>query len=886
MTRWIYKLPLRLRSLFRRDRVERELSEELRFHLEKLTEENVSKGMTPEEARYAALRELGGVEQIKEECRDMRGVNVIQDLLQDVRYGLRQLRRNPGFTAAAVGTLALAIGMNATIFSAVSLILLKKPPVRDPDRLMIVASNNRAKGWDLLRVSAPNFESFRRENNVFEGMAAAHTGEDFTLTGAGAPEHLTGMEVTADYFKILGISPAMGRGFLPGENQAGRDRVVILSHALWKQRFGSDRAVIGRQIHINDEPYTVIGVMPNGTDMAIAQPELWTPIVFSPKDLTASAHNSRYLLVFARLKPGVTVGKASAAVGTIAARIAQRDPDAEKGYGASVLSLQKYLIQAADVQASLAVMMGAVIFVLLIACANIAGLLLARAAGRQREMAIRTALGARRLRVIRQLLAESFLIALAGGGLGLILAIGGVGLLRMPLNWNSYVAHVGANLHLDGRTVLFSVALTLGATFLFGMVPALRTSKPDLACSLKEGGRTGTEGFARARLRGVLVAAEIALSVLLLAGAGLFILGLLAEVRQNAGFNPDHILTAEISLSSSQYTDNPLKQAGFFQRVTARLQTLPGVASASATQALPLAGWWHRTVGIEGKPDSEWPLMDVYLVGTKYFKTMEIPLIKGRAFSRTDDRNSPRVALINRAFAQKYFPEGDAIGRRIFAYTRHPAWAEIVGIVGNVKDFPGQKENPPQVYEPYLQQPNPYMTLVVRTRYAPSAFAPRLRRVVWSVDKNQPVEDLMTMQQVISQSGEGGDVFMSGLMTVFAALALLLAAVGIYGVIAYSVTQRTHEIGIRMALGAQKGDVLALVLRKGALITLIGCAIGFALALPLPKLFAAMFNGMPAGGPGDLAAIAAVVAIVSLLATYLPARRATKVDPMEALRYE
>ncbi|MGH9401125.1 MAG: FtsX-like permease family protein, partial [Terriglobia bacterium] len=384
----------------------------------------------------------------------------------------------------------------------------------------------------------------------------------------------------------------------------------------------------------------------------------------------------------------------------------------------------------------------------------------------------------------------------------------------------------------------------------------------------------------------VLVTAEIALSVVLLAGAGLFILGFISELRQNPGFNPKHVLTAGISLSSSQYKDNHSKQAAFFQRVIQRLRNLPGVESASVVQNLPLSGSWQRTVGIKGQSKSDWPLLGIYLVGPQYFQTMEIPLLKGRIFSRMDDARAPKVALVTRAFAQKYFPRGNVIGQRVLVYAPHMAWAQVVGIVGNVKEFPGQQENDPQVYKPYLQVPSDYMALVVRTRYEPAALAPELRRAVWSVDKDQPLENVMTMRQLTANAGADGDLFMSGLMGIFAGLALLLSAVGIYGVIAYSVAQRTHEIGIRVALGAQKTDIVTFVLRQGALLTAIGCAIGFALAFPLPKLFAAMFNGMPVGGPLALSALAGAVALVSMLATYIPARRAAKVDPMVALRHE
>jgi predicted permease len=871
---------LRIAGVFGKGRRDREFAEELESHLRMHIEDNLHAGMTPEEARRQALIKLGGIEQTKEKYRQRLGIPGVESVGQDIRYGLRQLLRNPGFAAVAVITLALGIAANTTIFSVVSLVLMKKPAVRNPGRLMMVASNNKKKGWDLLRVSASDFKAFERQNDVFQGMAAA-TESSFTLAGQGAPEHLDGAQVTANYFDVLGLAPAIGRNFMPTEDEAGRSHVVILSRGLWKQHFAANSKVIGSAVDVDGEPYTIIGVMPPGTDSPLMQPQLWTPLVFSAKDLSLS-RNSRFLSVFARLKPGVTPAKARAEMAAIAARIAQRHPNTEKGWSASVLPMREYMIQAANVRASLGVMMGAVMFVLLIACANIAGLLLARAAGRHHEMAIRAALGASRVRVIRQLLVESLLIALVGGGLGVILGFWGIDLLRTTLNWNFYVVYLSRHLQLDGRTLFFTVALTLGATLLFGLAPALQASKPNLVGTLNQGARTGTEGPGRSMLRSVLVAGEIALGVVLLAGAGLFVQGFIQMTTQNPGFNPRHLITARIILSSRQYHNEPTKQAAFFDRVVRRLRNLPGVEAASATQWMPLEGSWRRSVKVEGRKSH---LTGVYLVGSSYFRTLQIPLIEGREFSRMDNARGRKVAIVNQSFARRYFPKGNALGQPIFAYTYHPAWAEIVGIIGDVKEYPGQPEDAPQVYEPFLQQPSAKMAVVVRTRYAASAFAPLLRRAVWSVDKGQPVEDLMTMRQVEDQTATASARFMSGLMGVFAGLALILAAVGIYGVIAYSVAQRTHEIGIRMAMGAQKSDVLRLILKQGALLAAIGCAIGLALALPLPKLFAAMFNGLT-GSPLVLAAVGSAMAIISLLATYIPARRATRVDPMSALRHE
>lgn len=585
-----------LRVLLGRQRAEREMSEELEAYLDAAVNEKMRAGMSREDALQAARVEIGSMEAVKEAIRNAGWEACVESLGQDLRFGVRQLRRNPGFAAVAIITLALGIATNTTIFSVVSLVLMQKPTVRNPDRLTIVASNNREKRWDYLRVSVPNYKTFRRENDVFQGVAAA-SDSDFTLTGAGAPEHLEGALVTANYFNVLGIAPKMGRNFMPREDEAGRDHVVILSYGLWKDHFAGNSNVLGSEVDINGLPYTVIGIMPPGTDLPLMQPQLWTPIVFSAKNLSVS-RNSRFLFVFARLKRGMPVARARAEMAAIAARVAQRHPDTEKGWSASVLPLQQYMIQAADVRPSLIVLMGAVMFVLLIACANIAGLLLARATGRQHEIAIRAALGASRLRVIRQLLAESLLIALAGGGLGVVLGLWGIDFLSDTIHWNFYVAYLARNLHLDGRTLAFIVAATLGATLLFGLAPALQASNPNLVGTLKEAGCTSGAGIGRSRLRSALVTGEIALGVVLLAGAGLFIQGFIQEITKNPGFNPRRVVTARIILSGKRYENSPAKQAAFFERVVEQVRSMPGVQAASGTQWMPLEGPWQRTVEV------------------------------------------------------------------------------------------------------------------------------------------------------------------------------------------------------------------------------------------------------------------------------------------------
>jgi predicted permease len=890
--KWITEIRCRVRALLKRRQLDRDLREELSFHLAMRQEKYQVAGMAPEEAHIAARRRFGNLTGFKEACREMWTFAWFEDLVQDVRYGLRQLRRNPGFTAVAVITLALGIAVNTTIFSMISEVLLRKPPVRDPDRVTMVSSKNVVRGYDLQQASALDFEAWREQNHVFKDMAAGDMELPFTLTAGGGAQLLVGDRVTPNYFRVLGISPALGRTFLGSEGEPGHDHVVILSHALWVERYGGNPDVVGRSVELDGEPYTIVGIMPLGTDMPIFTPSLWTPLAFTAHDLSAPARANRNFYVFARLKPGVTVEQAQAEMASIAGRLAEAHPKTDKGWGTTVLTLQEFLIRSAHVRRGLTVLLATVGFVLLIACANIAGLLLARGAARGHEMAIRSAVGASRLRLIRQMLAESLLIGAAGGAAGLLMSVWGIHLLRYGLDFNFYVRQMNSGLYLDKTTLTFTLAVSLVTAVVFGFAPAVRVSKTNLSGALKEGGRTESGGRGGNKMRSVLVVGEIGLALLLLAGAGVMMRDLVRELTEKEGFNPNHVITAAIHLKGRNY-QSPAQQVAFFDRVTERLEQLPGIESASATSDLPLAGGsGHVSFSIEGQaplPRSKRSVTEDIVAGPAYFRTMQISLLEGRFFAPSDNTHSPVVAIANEKFARRFFPEGNAIGQRIKLDTDHPVWAEIVGIVGNVEDYMGQLSPDAQVYESYLQTPISDMSLVVRSPLAPSAVAPMLRRAVWSVDKDQPVGDaegsVLTMSAVANENA-GGDKLMTSLMGVFAALALALAAVGIYGVIAYSVNQRAHEIGIRMALGARKVDVLRLVLRQGGLLTLMGCAIGFPLALPLPRLFAAVFNGF--APQGSLAAILAclVVAVVSMLATYIPAHRASRVDPMAALRYE
>jgi predicted permease len=881
-------------ATLRRSRMERDMNEELRFHIEAYAQDLMRNGISREEALRRAKAEFGGAERMKEECREARGVHFLETIAQDIHYALRTLRKSPSFTLVAVLTLALGIGANTTIFSAVSAILLRKPPVKDPDSLCVLASADKVAGNDLVWASAPDFKSWQAQNDVFENMAAIESGRSFTLTGKNGAQAVDGDRVTPDYFQITGIAPLLGRAFLPSESQAGNNHVVILSNSLWRERYDSDPNIIGKHLEIERVPYTIVGVMPRGAALPLPSfpPSLWTPLVFGPSDLTPSARGNHYLnIVVARLKPGVTVKRAQSEMDSVAGRLAAEYPDTNKHWGVTVLTLQEYLIREAAARPVMIMLLTVVGLVLLIACANIAGLLLSRASVRAHEMAVRVAIGASRARLTRQLLTESLLISLAGGTAGLILSVWGVRLLRAGFSFNFYGAQIAGGLRLDQRTLLFTIAVSVLTAILFGLAPAFRTSKVNPGDALSETSR-GSSSFAHSRLRNVLVTGEIVLAVVLLAGAGLNLREVIREFSQPVGFNPQHLVIANLHLDSDPYQKAAARTV-FFDQVTEKLRNLPGVESAGLDNCIPLGCGYSTSFTIVGQPpfpQSQTPSANYHVVGPGYFRTMQIPLMKGRDFTDSDTSRASTVAIVNQEFARRYFPKGGAIGKWIEAVTIDAKQAQIVGVVGNVNEFLGQVKADPQMYESDLQFPFTAFSstsFVVRSRIAISTLVPMLRQAVWSIDKDQPVDGILTMEDLFAEDG-GGDKLIASLLGIFAGLALVLAGVGIYGVIAYSVSQRTREIGIRMALGAQQKDVLGLVLGEGALLTGIGCTIGFLLALLLPRILSSLsVNGFPrVQGLLVSLTVALIVATVSLVATYVPARRAMRVDPMIALRYE
>ena len=884
-----------LKHLFSRRKLYEEVSEEIREHLEEKVEELIADGMPREKAIHAARREFGNVVLIEETSREVWCWPLLEDFLADLRFGTRMFRKNPGFTTVAVVTLALGIAANTTIFSAVNGWMLRRPRIKEPARVVAIVTTDPARGgwgWDRQPVSPFDFVAWREQSKSFEDIAASE-GNDFTLTGGAEPERLSGMRVSANYFDLLGVSASLGRTFLPDEDQAGRNRVVILSDGLWQRRFGSNPNVIGEAVHLNGEGYTVVGVMSSSYRLgAYGGPQLWTTLVFPPESLRPESRGDRSLEVLARLKSGASVEAARAEMMALAQRSEQDHPGTSKGWSASAMSIQHYI--ADEFGVGMRLQMGVVLFVLLIACVNIANLQLSRSAERQREFAVRTSLGASRFRLVRQLFVESLLIALAGGGLGLLLGSWGVEFFRSGVVLTADVSSLGREVTIDRNVLIFTFGLSVLASILFGFAPVLRQTRLDLHSALKEGGLRISQGKDRHRTQSVLVTAEIALALVLVIAAGVFVQEFLDMIRAELGIDSSNVLTANISLSDAGYKA-PSKQAAFYQETIQRLAALPGVVSAGATNTLPL-GEYQRSVTftIEGRPtlsQEERARTNYFAISPDYLRTLGIPLIRGRSFLTSDHAQAPRVALVNQEFVRRFFPNEEPIGKRIqldSSTLDRPNWSEIVGVVGNVRDSFDQRKNVPQAYEPFPQSLSPTMTLVVRTNSDPAAFAAMLHRAVWDVDKDQPITAVQTMDQVVARAGadlRGANIMMGG----FAFLGLTLSAVGVFGVMAFAVGLRTHEIGIRMAMGAQKSEVVSMVVKEGIVLSAVGMATGLALAIPLTWLKFGMVNDdlLPFDKRGPVFLVAIVLIwLAALLASYVPSRRATRVEPMVALRHE
>ncbi|MGA9770126.1 MAG: ABC transporter permease [Blastocatellia bacterium] len=823
----------------------------------------------------------------------------METLIKDLRYGVRMLLKRPAFTAIAIIALALGIGANTAIFSVVNAVLLRPLPYPEPDQLMVVKETNYPRGLADMNVSLPDFHDWRARNQVFDHLAA-YQYESYNITGNDEPERVRGSMTSNDFFPVLKVNPIHGRTFSPEEEQFGKHRVVVLSYGLWARRFGADSNIIGQAITLNGNPFTVIGVMPKGFQYPDAEIALWTPLAF-PADDSNNTRGNHSLTAIARLKSNVTIEQARAEIVGLTSQLEQQYPE-NAGVGANVVSLREETV--GQIQTALYILLGAVGFVLLIACANVANLLLARAAARQKEIAIRTTLGASRTRIIRQLLTESVMLSLVGGILGMMLALWGVDALASltPDELPRF-----SEIEIDGRVLGFTLLVSLLTGIIFGLIPALQTSKPDLNESLKEGSRGSTGGVTSHRVRNTLVIVEIAISLMLLIGAGLMINSFARLSTVNPGFNPKNVLTMSIALPEAKYPDTrPEQKSGFFRELIEKVSTLPGVESASATSILPMTGNSSKLFTRQDRPAptsiENIPLIKYFQISPGYFHTMAIPLEKGRFFDERDNGDSQTVAIINETAARRFFPDEDPIGKIVLTGVpeemvppgllppgfRFPR-LKIVGIIGDLRSDGLSEQVKPEIYVPHAQggafETYLAMSLAVRTTVDPLSLSAAVRSQVSSIDKDQPVASITTMESRLADS-LARPRFSTLLLGIFAGLALLLAAVGLYGVMSYAVAERTHEIGIRMALGAQGSDVLKMVVKQGLMLTGIGIGLGLVGAFFLTRLMVSLLFGVSATDPVTFALISLVLTGVALGACFVPARRATKVDPMIALRYE
>jgi putative ABC transport system permease protein len=815
----------------------------------------------------------------------------MDSLLQDIRYSLRRLAKSPAFTLVVVVTLALGIGANTAIFSAVNAVLLRPLAYADPERLVTIEHLYPSLGGMKAPVSVPGFHDYQARGRTFESMAV-ETGWAANLTGQGEPERLPAARVTGRFFGTLGVPALVGRGLLPGEDSAGREHVVVLSHGLWQRLFGGDPGVVGRSLALNGERYEVVGVMPpEFRDFFNRTVELWAPLVFEPAQFADGQRTHEFLNLTARVRPGVPLEQAAAETRSLAEQLKQQYPDA---YPPDWSLVMTPLAQRAvgPVRPALLVLLGAVGFVLLIACANVANLLLARAAARSKEIAVRTALGASRDRLVRQLLTESLLLALAGGVLGLVLAYAGVrGVVALHPAQLPRADEIG----IDAPVMGFTLVVSLVTGLLFGLAPAVHASATDLHGVLKEGGRGSAGDRGGQGLRRTLVVAEVALALTLLTGAGLLVRSFARLQGVDPGFAPDHLLTFNLSLPGARYPGDR-EQAAFFDQVLPAIAAVPGVRSAGATSVMPFGGSWAtRSFDIEGyqpPPKQPGPWGDIRIVSPRFFETLHIPLRRGRLLTEDDRSGGRLVAVIDDEFVRRYWPGQDPIGKRLTfgppagaADTSAREWIEVVGVAGHTKHEGLDAEDRLQLYLPYRQRPLPFLTVAVRTAGEPGPYVNRMRSAVRSVDPDQPIAAVRTMDELIAQSVGQRRLSML-LLSVFSGIALVLASVGIYGLMSYSVAQRSRELGVRIALGAARADVLRLVLRQGMSLALTGIALGVGAAVALTRLIESQLYGVRATDPGTFAGVAGLLGVTALAANLVPALRATRVDPAVVLREE
>ena len=880
--RLLSTVPLRLRSLFKRNQVEQDLSEELQYHLDQKTKEYAASGMPIEAARRKARREFGGIEQSKENCRDTRRVSYIQDLLQDLGFGLRMLRNSPAFALVAIVTLALGIGANTAIFSVIHGVLLKPLPFPQQDQLMTVWEKSDDGGRS--NTSWANFMDWNRLNHSFTGIAAVSFWSP-TFVGAHDAETLVGFRASSTLFDLLGVKMERGRNFLSSEDVRGNNFVVILSYGFSQRTFGGDSGILGKSVQLGTRAYTVVGVLPADFPSVLSfdprkPADIYTPLAYD-ETLPYACRDCRHLRAFGRLKDGVTTAQAEAEINQISANLVREYPTAYSAVGVTLTPLKDYLV--GDVKTALWVLLGSVGFVLLIACVNVANLLLAWAARRQREVALRAALGARRTRMVRQFLTESLLLSFLGGGFGILLAWSGVALLQRIRLANLPRLQ---NVQIDGWTFAFTFGISLLTGLAFGLLPAFRASRLDLNEALKESGKS-TAGKERHRLRSALVFADVALALLLLTGAGLMMKSFVRLLEVNPGFDPSHTLTLTLSLWGPKSADEPA--VAFFDQVLRRVRTLPGVESAGIVSQLPLGGNMDMYgVHVEGKslpnPEED-PSADRYSITPGYLRAMRIPVLRGREFDQHDIATSPMVALVNESMARQFWPGEDPIGKRFRMGDTKGPWKTVVGVVGDVLHKGLDAPHTIQVYLPNTQFTDSMVILAVRTSNEPASIAAAVRSEIAALDPQVPVSEVATMDEVVSAS-VANQRFGALLFVLFGVIALVLTTVGIYGVISYGVAQRTHEIGIRLALGAGSREVLSLIVSEAMKPALLGAALGLCAAFGLTRLLTRLLYNVKPTDPLVFAAVLLLLIAVAWLASYIPARRATRVDPIVALRYE
>jgi putative ABC transport system permease protein len=878
-------LLFRLAGLFRKESRETELAAEMESHLQMHMDDNVRAGMSTAEARRLAMIKLGGLEQTKENYRDRRGLPLLETLLQDLRFGARLLRKSPGFTVVAVLTLALGIGANTAIFSLVNGVLLRPLPYRNPNRLTMIWEKSRDGSPE--NVGYATYLDWKSQNKSFEEIAIYSSWQP--VLQAGEPEQLGGLRVTSNYFRTLGIYPEIGRDFLPEEDVPNANKVVMLSHSLWQRKFNSDPNIVGKPINMNATQYIVAGVLPARYQSLMNQDprggavEIWRVLGYDVSQPWA-CRTCHHLVAIGRLRDGVAITQAKAEMDTISAELSKAYPKEYDDVGVILTPIREQLLGPASTP--LYILLGAVSFVLLVACANLANLLLARATHREREVAVRTALGATRGRIVRQLLAENCLLGLLGAAAGLI-----------PAYWTPTVlAGIGAGdllrldqVHLDWRVLLFTVGVALLTSFAAGLAPGYRLSKNNMHDSLKEGTR-GSGTVANRRLRGLLIVSEVALSLTLLIGAGLLLRSLSRLLVVSPGFDPANVLSMQTSVLGQRFNDNAVVRQYFADSVE-RLRALPGVQFAAAASQIPLAGNMDKYgFHVEGKmhanPEED-PSAERYCITPGFLETMRIPLLRGRDISPADTATAPQVLLIGETTARRMWPGEDPIGKRVKLGGVDNPWWTVVGVTGDVHHVGLDADPDMQMYVPHQQWPFPdgLMVFVIRAASTPAAISSAAQQVIHSIDATQPISRIMPLESYVGLSVQGRR-FALILIGAFAAIALALSVVGIYGVTAYSIAQRTREIGIRIALGARRGELLGLLLRQGMLLVVCGVIAGVIASLALTRLLATMLFDVQPTDPLTFASVVLLLVAVSAAACFLPARRAMRVDPMVALRYE